>query len=104
MYVNAKPVAVADVATVAENQNVTIDVLANDSDPDTAADPTNIINPATVTITSAPKNGGTVVVNPGGTLSYTPRLNFRGTEVFRYRVRDNLNAQSNAATVRVNVQ
>ncbi len=82
----------------------TLTVLANDSDPDTAADPTNIINPATVTITSAPKNGGTVVVNPGGTLSYTPRLNFRGTEVFRYRVRDNLNAQSNAATVRVNVQ
>jgi hypothetical protein len=79
-------------------------VLANDSDPDTAVDPTNIINPASVTITTAPNKGGTVAVNPDGTLSYTPRLNFRGTEVFKYRVRDNLNAQSNAATVRVNLQ
>ncbi|WP_068878075.1 MULTISPECIES: endonuclease/exonuclease/phosphatase family protein [unclassified Phenylobacterium] len=35
MYVNAKPVAVADVATVSENQNVTIDVLANDTDANT---------------------------------------------------------------------
>lgn len=79
-------------------------VLNNDSDPDTVLDPTNIINPATVTITSAPNKGGTVVVNANGTLSYTPRLNFRGTEAFKYRVRDNLGAQSNAATVRVNVQ
>lgn len=31
-FVNAKPVAVADVAAVNENQNVTIDVLANDTD------------------------------------------------------------------------
>lgn len=79
-------------------------VLANDIDPDTAIDPSNVINPATVTITTAPNKGGTVVVNPDGTLSYTPRLNFRGTEVFRYRVRDNLNAQSNTATVRMNIQ
>lgn len=82
----------------------TLTVLGNDSDPDTALDPTNIINPATVAVSTAPNKGGVVVVNANGTLSYTPKLNFRGTEVFRYRVRDNLNAQSNAATVRVNVQ
>jgi FtsP/CotA-like multicopper oxidase with cupredoxin domain len=79
-------------------------VLVNDSDPDTALDPSNIINPASVTITSAPNKGGTVTVNANGTLSYTPRLNFRGTEVFKYRVRDNLGALSNIATVRVNIQ
>lgn len=79
-------------------------VLSNDSDPDTPLDPSNVINPATVTITTAPNKGGTLLVNANGTLSYTPKLNFRGTEAFRYRVRDNLNAQSNAATVRVNVQ
>lgn len=79
-------------------------VLSNDSDPDTALDPSNIINPATVVISTAPNKGGSVAVNANGTLSYTPRLNFRGTEVFSYRVRDNLGALSNAAKVRVNVQ
>ncbi|MFA6901564.1 MAG: Ig-like domain-containing protein [Gallionellaceae bacterium] len=79
-------------------------VLANDSDPDTVLDPSNIINPATVVISTAPNKGGTVTVNANGTLSYTPRLNYRGTEVFRYRVSDNLGALSNAAVVRVNVQ
>jgi FtsP/CotA-like multicopper oxidase with cupredoxin domain len=78
-------------------------VLANDSDPDTAIDPTNVVNPATVTISTAPNKGGSVTVNANGTISYTPKLNFKGTEVFGYRVRDNRNAQSNAATVRVNL-
>ncbi|MFZ5530314.1 MAG: Ig-like domain-containing protein [Pseudomonadota bacterium] len=83
---------------------VVISVLANDSDPDTAIDPSNVINPASVSITTAPNKGGTVVVNANGTLSYTPKVNFRGTEVFRYRVKDNLGANSNAAYVRVNVK
>jgi FtsP/CotA-like multicopper oxidase with cupredoxin domain len=78
-------------------------VLANDSDPDTVIDPTNVINPATVTISTAPNKGGSVSVNANGTISYTPKLNFKGTEVFAYRVRDSRNAQSNAATVRMNL-
>ena len=86
---------------------VVLAVLANDSDPDTAIDPTNQINPATVAITTAPNQGGTATVNANGTISYTPRLNFRGTDTFRYRVRDNRGtpgALSNTAIVRVNVQ
>lgn len=35
LYVNAKPVAVADVGSVAENQSITLDVLANDTDANT---------------------------------------------------------------------
>lgn len=84
-----------------------LQVLGNDSDPDTAIDPTNVVAPATVAIATAPDKGGTVAVNANGTISYTPRLNFRGTETFRYRVRDDRGspgALSNAATVRVNVQ
>lgn len=83
-----------------------INVLANDSDPDTVIDPSNVINPASVTISSAPNKGGSVVVNADGTVSYTPKLNFVGTETFRYRVKDSYStpALSNAASVSVNVK
>jgi len=107
---NKAPVAVDDTFSAPVRRSTPpyvpqiLTVLANDSDPDTALDPTNVINPATVVISTAPNKGGSLIVNANGTLTYTPKLNFRGTEVFRYRVRDNLNAQSNAATVRVNVQ
>ncbi|MDP1928200.1 MAG: S8 family serine peptidase [Thiobacillus sp.] len=85
---------------------VVINVLANDSDPDTAIDPANVINPASVTISSAPNKGGSVVVNANGTIAYTPKLNFTGTETFRYREKDTYStpATSNAAYVWVTVK
>jgi hypothetical protein len=45
-------------------------------------------------------------VNLDGTINYTPKLNFTGTEVFQYAVRDTYTpaAISKAAYVRVNVQ
>jgi len=109
---NRAPVAVNDTVAAPVRRStppyvpVVINVLANDSDPDTAIDPGNVINPASVTISSAPNKGGSVVVNADGTLAYTPRLNFRGTETFRYRVKDTYNtpATSNAAYVRVTVK
>lgn len=109
---NRAPVAVDDTLAAPVRRSsppyvpVVINVLGNDSDPDTAIDPGNVINPATVTITTAPNKGASVVVNADGTLAYTPKLNFRGTETFRYRVRDSYvtPANSNAAYVRVNVQ
>lgn len=109
---NRAPVAVDDTVAAPVRRStppyvpVIINVLANDSDPDTAIDPANVINPASVTISSAPNKGGSVVVNADGTLTYIPKLNFRGTETFRYRVQDTYStpATSNAAYVRVNVQ
>jgi VCBS repeat-containing protein len=95
---NQPPVAVDDAAATRQNTAVGINVLANDTDPDAN------INPATVTIVTQPNKGGTVSVDPvTGAVTYTPRLNFRGTENFRYRVRDTAGALSNRATVRVNV-
>ena len=94
---NQAPVAVNDAATTRKNVGTTITVLANDYDPDGS------VNPATVTITTAPTKGGTVLVNANGTVTYTPKRNFLGTDTFRYRVRDNLNKLSNIATVKVNV-
>ncbi len=107
---NRAPIAADDAFSAPVRRNTppyvaqVLTVLGNDSDPDTAIDPSNVINPATVTISTAPNKGGSVTINAGGTISYTPLLNFRGSEVFRYRVRDNLGALSNAARVRVNVQ
>ncbi|MDO9219860.1 MAG: Ig-like domain-containing protein [Thiobacillus sp.] len=109
---NRPPLAVDDTVAAPVRRStppyvpVVISVLVNDSDPDTAIDPANVINPASVTISSAPNKGGSVVVNANGTIAYTPRLNFRGTETFRYRVQDTYitPATSNAAYVRVNVQ
>ncbi|OGU23917.1 MAG: hypothetical protein A2580_00665 [Hydrogenophilales bacterium RIFOXYD1_FULL_62_11] len=108
---NRAPLAVDDTATAPVRRTsppyvpIVINVLANDSDPDTVIDPANVINAASVTITSAPNKGGRVVVNADGTLAYTPKLNFRGTETFRYRVMDTYitPASSNTAYVRVSV-
>lgn len=108
---NRPPVAANDTFKVARRTGansgsfpVSLAVLANDGDPDTALDPGNQIAPATVVITAAPNKGGTATVNANGTISYTPRLNFKGTDTFKYTVRDTRGAVSNAVTVRVNVQ
>jgi hypothetical protein len=106
---NGAPIAIDDTFSAPVRRNSppyvarVLTVLANDGDPDTAIDATNIINPATVVISASPDKGGSATVNANGTISYTPKLNFKGTEVFGYRVRDTRNALSNTATVRVNM-
>ena len=51
------------------------------------------------------QRGGTVVNNGDGTVTYTPKRGFRGTDTFKYTVNDDAipAATSNEATVRVNV-
>ena len=84
---------------------VIVNVLANDSDPDTATDPNNRINPATVTLTTVPDKGGWAAANADGTVSYRPKAGFVGTETFRYKVKDTLGlGPASAAYVRVTVQ
>lgn len=96
--INTPPVAVDDFATTTKNIAVAINVLANDTDVD------NNINPAAVTITTQASRGATVRVNAAtGVITFTPALNFLGTDVFKYRVQDSAGARSNVATVRVNV-
>ncbi|MFZ5530316.1 MAG: S8 family serine peptidase [Pseudomonadota bacterium] len=100
---NRPPLANNDSATAAYRSKISytpkvINVLANDSDPD------GNLNPASVAIVTAPNKGGKVTVNANGTVSYTPKQYFRGTETFRYTVRDALGAVSNAATVSVSVR
>lgn len=95
--VNQPPVAVDDAATTPRETPVTIILVANDSDPD------GTIDPASVVITNQPTRGGSVQNMLNGTVIYTPRRGFRGTDTFTYTVDDNVGATSNEATVRVNV-
>ncbi|MBE0641508.1 MAG: tandem-95 repeat protein, partial [Bacteroidales bacterium] len=77
------PIAVADYKTVTEDTlNVTIDVSANDSDPD------GDLDPPSVTILTPPTSGGTAVVNGIGGIVYTPPANFYGLDTITYSICD----------------
>ena len=79
--VNDPPVANDDLAVTDEDTPVTVPVLADDSDVDGPLDP------ASVTVTSAPTDG-TTSVNADGTITYTPNPGFWGTDSFDYQVCD----------------
>jgi large repetitive protein len=89
---NPPPVATNDTATTNEDTPVTVPVLANDSDPD--GDP--------LTVTSATAPNGSVVINPDGTITYTPNANFNGTDTITYSISDG-NGGTSTATVTVTV-
>ena len=93
--VNDVPAAGDDIGTVDEGSGpVTIDVLANDADPEGDS----------LTVTSAgPASNGTVTVNPDGTIDYKPDPDFSGTDSFTYDVCDSSNDCATATvTVTVN--
>ena len=94
---NLPPLAVDDSAETTPGQPVTINLVANDSDPDGS------IVPGSVTLVTEPAHG-TVANHLDGTVTYTPATGFTGTDVFTYTVRDDFNAVSNVATVTVSVE
>jgi serine protease len=85
---NSAPVARPDTATTNQDQAVVIHVLANDSDPD--GDSFSLVS-----VTAAAN--GTTVRNSNGTVTYTPRLGFSGTDSFSYTIADVHGATSTAA-------
>ncbi|WP_341502585.1 Ig-like domain-containing protein [Gallaecimonas sp. GXIMD4217] len=89
---NSAPVAQNDSATTDAGQAVTINVLANDSDPDGD----------TLTVTSVSGVNGSAKINSNGSISFTPASGFSGTETFSYSVSDGKGG-SDSATVTVNV-
>jgi hypothetical protein len=93
---NQPPVANPDTATTTAATAVTVNVIANDTDPD------GTVNPGSIVIVTPPANG-TAVVNLNGTVRYTPAAGFTGTNQFTYNVKDNLGAVSNNTTVTVTV-
>ncbi|WP_390501728.1 tandem-95 repeat protein [Vibrio harveyi] len=77
--INDAPVAVNDTVTTDEDTAVTIDVLANDSDPEN--------DTLTITAASVPAEQGTVAI-VDGKLVFTPAENFNGDATISYTVSD----------------
>ena len=91
--VNDPPIAANDVADTDEERPVVIPILANDVDLD--GDP--------LTVTNATAVNGTVVINLDGTITYTPNVDFFGTDTITYTVSDG-NGGTSTATVAVTVR
>lgn len=93
---NQAPVAVNDTPTILEDSGAnTIDVLANDNDPD-AGDAITIIG-----ITQG-TDGTVVITNGGADLTYEPNADFNGVDSFTYTIED-LEGVTDTATVTVTV-
>ena len=93
---NQAPVAVNDSLSASEDTPVTYtaaQLLGNDSDPDQ--------NPIAIASVSS-GTGGSVVLNPDGTVTFTPDSDFNGTATFTYTVTDG-SLVSNSATVTIAV-
>jgi hypothetical protein len=96
---NIPPFANDDFAETTRNTLVTFSVTANDVDADDSIDVTTVV----ITTGASTQRGGSVVQNGDGTVTFTPKRGFRGTDTFQYTVNDDTGATSNKATVRVNV-
>lgn len=77
--VNEIPIAINDTVTTPEDTPINIQVQGNDIEPD--------LDPLTTTVYGGPSNG-TFVINPDGSITYTPDLNFFGLDTIYYTVCD----------------
>ncbi len=91
---NRPPIANDDQAATIENNQIIINVLANDSDDN--------LDPATVTLTNLPANGVAKVNQSSGQISYAPNQGFSGADAFSYQVCDTA-AACDTATVAITV-
>ncbi|HEX5121880.1 MAG TPA: Ig-like domain-containing protein [Rhodanobacteraceae bacterium] len=89
---NRPPVAVNDAATTTSGQPVTINVIANDSDPDG--------DPLTVQSLTAPRLGSATIIN--NEVVYTPAAGVLGTDTFTYTINDGRGGTA-TATVTVTI-
>ena len=80
---NIPPVATDDSESTNEDAPVDINVLVNDSDPDSGA----LTNTGVVS-GSGPSSGTVSLNGDGETFQYTPNPNFHGTDSFVYAISD----------------
>ncbi len=90
--VNNAPIAEDDAVSVDEDNSISINVLANDIDPDRDS--------LTISNVSDPANGTATIV--GGQILYTPDPDFNGTDTITYTVTDP-DGLTDTATVTVTV-
>ena len=92
--VNEAPTAMNDTAMTAEDTEVKIDVLDNDTDPDTEKAALR------VSVLTQPLNGR-ARVESDRTITYTPNANFAGENSFTYSVSDGSLSDAGSVTVSV---
>ena len=85
---NYPPVAINDLATLPMNSSITIDVLANDTDPEA--------NTLTIASVGTPGHGTAVITS--GKIVYTPATGYSGPDYFSYTIND-----GNGNTISANV-
>jgi Bacterial Ig domain len=94
---NQSPTASNDNATTTRDKAVTINILANDTDPQGKLDPNSI------KLVAQPQHGQAEILN--GSIRYTPNRNFAGgLDSFNYTVKNQLDVSSNPAKVNVFVR
>lgn len=91
------PVAGNVVTSTTFGTPVSIDVLANDTDP------SGTLVPSSVAIVSQPSFGTATVNRTTGVVTYTPGANFTTGDSFSYHVSDSNGLTSNTATVTINL-
>jgi VCBS repeat-containing protein len=92
--VNTPPDVVDDAYTMDEDTTLNGDVTDNDSDLDA--------DPLTISLVGGPAHG-LLTLNPDGTFSYAPNLNFFGQDTFTYRASDGYGGQAEGeVTITVN--
>lgn len=96
LILNRAPVANPDVATTYQNVPVTIDVLANDTDPDGNSAIQGII------IVTPPMHG-TATITPENKILYTPNLSYNGDDYILYKCYDDWKENSNNALVSITI-
>ncbi|MFV3369609.1 retention module-containing protein [Pseudomonas sp. NY15435] len=90
---NDNPVAVPDTAHTNEDTAIRIEVLGNDTD----AEGDSLL------VTGASAGNGTVVINQDGSLSYTPKENFSGSDTITYTISDGKGGTA-TSTVAVSIE
>jgi len=91
------PIAADDFGQTQDTQPVSLDVLANDTDPDG----NEHLVPASVRVVAGPQHGSIAVDPATGKITYTPVAGFGGSDTFKYTVSDDHGATSAPATVTV---
>ncbi|PYR95457.1 MAG: adhesin, partial [Acidobacteria bacterium] len=98
--VNDAPVATNDAYTTNEDTALTVaapGVLGNDTDVDVSDTRTAVL------VAASGPTSGSLALNPDGSFTYTPSVNFNGTDSFTYQAKDAAGALSNVATVTITV-
>jgi hypothetical protein len=92
------PVAANETVTTAYETNVIINEF-----PDATDNANGTLEASTVTVTTGPSHGTTLVNPTNGAITYTPATGFSGTDTFQYTISDNTGETSTPALVTITV-